>query len=832
MTRAAVLALAAALAVGGAACDKTRPVEEPTADTVAECSRCHGYPPPAFVAGGTSHTTSTQCSACHPGTVEADHVTIVAGGLHMNGAVEFVGAAHALPFVAGHPAAALADIDSCRACHGSDYGGEAAQSCDACHAGVAASAPDWKTNCTFCHGARTAGVTTAAREAAPPQAVVSGGDQTRTNPKVGAHQAHLTQGSVSSALPCASCHAVPGPAEALTHFAGGGAPGAIAFSAVATKGVTGAAYASGTCNVYCHGSGAEFPNTAITASAAWTSTGVTCTTCHGMPPPSGPDVSGQTAHAFHVTGQGVGCATCHPVPPGQLAAHVNGAKDVVVQPSGGGTQTISGWDCTACHTALGVALGHALPYVAVHASAAIASLASCTACHGADYGGGPAQSCNACHQGFGFGDWQANCTFCHGTRTAGFAGTPVWRPAPPQTVAGTGDQTAASPKVGAHQKHAGNGSTVSAGFACTQCHPPATDLAHVGGSGTAQLAWGTLATDAGTVPASMTSGTCANYCHGVTLQGGPAASPAWTSTAALSCASCHGNPPSSHSAGSTDCNACHSGTVNANGTINVAGGLHVNGQVEATSAHAADWGLPAQHGYTVNRTGLESCKSCHGTTLAGGSGRSCASCHGAGWDTNCTFCHGNPSTGRASPPVDTQGRSVTSTVSVGVHASHVGTTWATPLACTECHAVRTASVITDASHIDGNGIGEVSLGALARTGGAAATYTRTNATTATCSSTYCHGQFTGGTGADPSWTATTQVTCTSCHLNPPNTGRHDKHVNGEGYGCGTCHAGFTSSAVDAAVHVNGVDDVSLVSGTWTASNRTCSSTGCHGSKTW
>ena len=345
MTRATATALAAALALGGAACDPAiRPIE-PTAQSANDCSRCHGYPPPAFIAGGTSHTTDTQCSACHPGTVEADNATIVPGGLHMNGVVDVAGGA-----------------------------------------------------------------------------------------------------------------------------------------------------------------------------------------------------------------------------------------------------------------------GHGLPFLADHPAAAMASLGSCTGCHGADYGGGAGPSCNACHGTLGYADWKTNCTFCHGTRTQGFAGAPVWLPAPPQTIAGTGDQSTSSPKVGAHQKHVGNGSTLSNGVACTECHPAATSLAHVGGSGTAQLAWGPLATNGGAA-ASMSSGTCANYCHGATLPGTGRARPAWAPPTAMSCGSCHeanpttGEHPSRNSSHSGfGCDVCHGAGFVAGSSVNKA--VHVDGAIYKVPG--LNWQGPPQ--YTT-----KSCDpSCHG----------------------------------------------------------------------------------------------------------------------------------------------------------------------------------------------------------------------------
>jgi predicted CxxxxCH...CXXCH cytochrome family protein len=264
---------------------------------------------------------------------------------------------------------------------------------------------------------------------------------------------------------------------------------------------------------------------------------------------------------------------------------------------------------------------------------------------------------------------------------------------------------------------------------------------------------------------------------------------------------------------------------------------HVDGLLQVTSNHAAGYADRTLHGYEVNLGGLATCKTCHGADLSGGSGRACASCHEAAgiasWDTSCTFCHGTPATGRASPPVDVQGRSATTNVSVGVHASHVGTTIANAVACTECHPARGGSVIADATHLDGDGVAEVVFGPLATRGGAAARYTRTSATSATCASTYCHGRFSGGAnsgqGATVSWTSTTQVGCTSCHGRPPSTGDHGRH---SGRSCGDCHGvGYTTSAVVKATHMDGVEQVGNRITSYSPATRSCSST-CHGRETW
>jgi predicted CxxxxCH...CXXCH cytochrome family protein len=181
--------------------------------------------------------------------------------------------------------------------------------------------------------------------------------------------------------------------------------------------------------------------------------------------------------------------------------------------------------------------------------------------------------------------------------------------------------------------------------------------------------------------------------------------------------------------------------------------------------------------------------------------------------------------------VDVQGRTVATNVSVGVHASHVATTLAAPIACVQCHPSRTASVITDTSHVDGNGIAEVAFGALAKTGNVTPVYARTSATAATCASTYCHGNFTGGPKATMSWTSTAQATCTTCHGAPPTTGHHTS-VSSHKRSCGDCHgAGYTTTAVVPATHVDGVKQLGNKIRTYNPTTRTCTSS-CHGSQTW
>jgi predicted CxxxxCH...CXXCH cytochrome family protein len=351
------------------------------------------------------------------------------------------------------------------------------------------------------------------------------------------------------------------------------------------------------------------------------------------------------------------------------------------------------------------------------------------------------------------------------------------------------------------------------------------DLSHL--DGTATVTFGAAAKRDSAIPV-WNGTTCSNvYCHGGTLSGGTVAAPSWTGPGQVACGSCHGLPPTLSHTSSPDCAGCHGYDA---GTFDAA--LHLNGTVDrvAGASHPLGWSARDQHGFEVNRSGLSSCKTCHGAGLTGDVGPSCGTCHpggGTAWATSCTFCHGTGT--QPAPPVDTQGLSAAANVSVGAHASHLGTTLMTAPACTECHGSR-GSVITDAAHIDGDGVAEVSFGTLARIGGAAPTYDRISAASATCASTYCHGRFSGGAnsgqGATMSWTSTAQVTCSSCHGSAPSTGRHSKHVGGEGFDCGECHPGFTASSVSPEAHLNGTKQVGANSG-WNATARSCSME-CHG----
>lgn len=310
----------------------------------------------------------------------------------------------------------------------------------------------------------------------------------------------------------------------------------------------------------------------------------------------------------------------------------------------GGT---SGVACYKCHSAYPHSV--AFPVAAGRHRGYLRSLefplVSCQECHGASYTGGPvvAISCeqSGCHvDAAGNPKSPETCNTCHGTfsAAANLTGLPLLlSAAPPGSVAG--DTSAASPGVGAHQKHLLTGTTGKS-VKCQECHVvPAswTDPGHIlrplmttGQHGPSFTSYAkttavatvlfkdtlaNLVTGNGSVaphPAfDPLTAKCANtYCHGnwllrkssapsiaqmvykdtATVMVGTMASPAWTAGSAEGqCYSCHGLGPDKYTpVGHEDyalsaCAFCHGDVVDANGNI-LNRAKHMNGVIDLVSA--------------------------------------------------------------------------------------------------------------------------------------------------------------------------------------------------------------------------------------------------------
>ncbi len=565
-----------------------------------------------------------------------------------------------------------------------------------------------------------------------------------------------------------------------------------------------------------------------------TAAAVACTRCHGggdnatgAPPLDGRGRSDTTvrsvgAHTAHVGGGRVtaplGCEACHLAPgPEAPLAHVDGETRVILGIAARANGYAAAWDAGAascdvyCH---GPTLsGGSSPRPVWTVVRPKGSPPDCGACHGAPPPPPhPARAdCGTCHAGTiragtereidvaggrhlnGVVEAPQGCTACHGD--------PARARDPAAPPAGTHGETLPSERgVGAHQAHL-SGGAIARAIACTECHELPQSMTHA--NGVVDLAFGPTARAGGAQPRfDAASGTCAStYCHGATLPpGGTVRTPSWTGgPSQAACGTCHGAPPLDHGPGATRCDLCHPGTVLPGGGIDLNGGMHVNGRIDVQRYHPDGWFSPTVHGLAANRD-LDGCRQCHGADLGGGiSGISCGLCHGAAWQSNCTFCHGDPSraTSAAAPPQGTQNELATTEPAVGAHQAHLRDgAIRQAVACDECHAVP-----VDLSHVTGTP--ELEWGTLARTGGTTPRFEGGR-----CAATYCHGATlsAGGTNQAPAWTVVdgTQAACGTCHGTPPPSPHPQLAA------CRPCHPQTIgeSGGIDVAggKHVNGVVD--------------------------
>ncbi|MGC4000250.1 MAG: CxxxxCH/CxxCH domain-containing protein [Anaeromyxobacter sp.] len=192
-----------------------------------------------------------------------------------------------------------------------------------------------------------------------------------------------------------------------------------------------------------------------------------------------------------------------------------------------------------------------------------------------------------------------------------------------EAVRCTGCHATAALTTGAHAAHLQEG-PLRGPLACSECHPVPTDAAHAAQPVGVQFATapGDSAAAGGAQPRwDPATRTCAGtYCHGATL--GSAAAPAWeTAAGPPACGDCHGVPPGPGGhlqVAPPFCAGCHPASVVAGQLAVRAGGLHLDGEVQAQPfAHT-----PFNHALAAQQD------------LA-----SCTPCHGAALDQHCNTCH-------------------------------------------------------------------------------------------------------------------------------------------------------------------------------------------------
>ena len=234
---------------------------------------------------------------------------------------------------------------------------------------------------------------------------------------------------------------------------------------------------------------------------------------------------------------------------------------------------------------------------------------------------------------------------------------------------------------------------------------------------------------------------------------------------------------------------------------------------------------------------MDACLGCHAAKApARVSAVTCASCHdalsgGGDWTTSCIGCHGSDTT--SSPPEDAHGNTATTAIGVGAHRSHVdgASGIARKSDCNICH--EKPAVVFSPGHLDGTT--KVTGYTGADPGLQFVKDPGWNRANATCSTSWCHGAYSGtytyftddgsgtqvqvdfayaGKPATPRWTQVdgTQAACGTCHGVPPSPSGywHSSSHGGSLTACDICHPGVRGDAAgftDPSRHVNGVVDV-------------------------
>jgi len=592
MRRRAFPALASLALLGLASCE-SRPASggggglDPTTGahtihltgTIAEpigCGQCHGATFQVTLQGSLASANGAQ-PAFNGGAQTCSNVYCHSGGpgLLLGGGT--------LPVPVWNPPS----IVSCGACHASPGGPidtsawhpavAAGVQCALCHPGftnasvnrnvhvnavVDLTHPSMSTDCAACHGDVSRVVpqgTPAVVKAAPP--VDRNGSSSTAQRGVGAHQRHLLPGvdALSGPVSCGECHVVP---SDLVHVGpAASTPATVTWGALASA--NGAA------------------PTLVPPPPG--STSITCSNvyCHG----GGPGLllgGGTLTSPTWNPPSAVTCGTCHALP--------------------GSTTDTSAWhpaiavgsDCGLCHTGY--------TRVSVNPEAHVNGLPDVRA-----------------------PDITTSCTACHGDASRVLPpGTPVEvQFAPP--VDRDGSSATSLVGVGAHQSHLVPGpGAIASPIACDECHVLPTDLLHVGPLRTtpASLNWGPLASTGSATPTfDRASATCANYCHGQTLQGGGSITrPVWTKVdgSQAACGTCHRSPPSDaahylHASGamlSLACGFCHPPDYSTRSVGPAVVPIHVNGARDMNGVNFPDWNPAASNpgGWTGTAAG------CHGGT--------------------------------------------------------------------------------------------------------------------------------------------------------------------------------------------------------------------------
>jgi predicted CxxxxCH...CXXCH cytochrome family protein len=684
-----------------------------------------------------------------------------------------------------------------------------------------------QVTCTSCHGSF--------ENPAPPMSL--DGETSTTAVGVGAHQAHLRDGSIRLALACNECHIVPEHLEDPLHI--DALPAEVWFGPLSKFGGLEPVWdrKEASCSAtYCHGGdrvGAEDP------APIWTlvdGTQKTCASCHGAPPPFPhvPDARCARCHSQTVSFDGriltgnethingfvevdpLSCTSCHgsgsnPAPP----ADTRGGNDTSLVGVGAhavhtnATGMHSAYACTTCHLVPDTvdAAGHIdtpLPAEVVFSGLAVGD-------DGTPTWDGVGCSNIACHGSGSIGAthpepiWtlvdgtQKTCASCHGM------------PPPAPHVQNTMCSACHGLVVYEHQivapaLHA-NGVVDVYEPSCTSCHgsagspAPPFDLS-------------------GNVDTSS-PGVGAHLAH---LVGAGRAAP-------VACSECHLVPLTALSSSHIDdgdgkAELTFGALATANGSLSPVYETLTCSNIACHGGDGSNGGSLTTPQWNVVDGTQAACGTCHGLPpVAPHPPRNdCVSCHADVVDNSGTFvnpllhvngvanvigsgcvgCHGSGE--ESAPPRDTTGQVATTARGVGAHRTHVlGSEHFGPVACNECHLV--PATIDAVGHYDTPLPAEVEFGPLAKTNGVNPLWDGVG-----CSNVACHGSGlpnANGIHMEPVWTVVdgTQKSCLSCHGFPPS-GTHP-----QSFSCAQCHGAVIAPNaifVRPDLHANGTINFNTV----------------------
>lgn len=343
--------------------------------------------------------------------------------------------------------------------------------------------------------------------------------------------------------------------------------------------------------------------------------GVSCNTCHfgpgGSKSPAGSGWQHGSAPHASLADSVATCTTCHEL----SRLYGNGPES-----------------CHDCHAEAAHPTGQAWLDVDgnnFHGDAAATDLAGCASCHGADYrGGSSGVGCYGCHFGPSGSKRPAGSNWQHGTTPHG-------------NLSGSSDVCTTCHEV---SRLYGNGPE-----SCHDCH---LDNTHPLGE-----AWLDVKRSGSHEKVAATGTEACASCHGADFQGG---------SSGTSCSECHFGPSGGKSPPGTGwqhgtaphtslapyestCSACHQVSRQYGNGPAACHDCHAQ-QTHPTGRNWLDKGISGYHGDAAT-TAIDSCKTCHGSNLTGGTaGVSCYSCHfgpgGGKVPSGSSWAHGStPHTG-------------------------------------------------------------------------------------------------------------------------------------------------------------------------------------------